>query len=187
MELLWASLALGLPVAAMSWYLARRLYRSGKLSINDDLRAVRKNIGKIRRKDKNHSQQANFLEKRWMKFGGGFYGITAVTTWLIIELGETMQFIVNFPGVSAILGNGIGSFIFNFFVNQLQNFLTALLWFTYWGDDGRNVIIWIAVPYVAYLAGIFFARKSKSELIQMWNDHVKHNPDNENHDDNSAT
>jgi hypothetical protein len=168
---MWAFFILGLPVAVMSRYIVQRLYRSGRLRPNDDFRTLRKNVGNIKKRKGDEAGEDNFAQQKWMKFGGGFYGITAFTTWIMIELGEALSFVGNLSvNISGIFENGIGSFIIGFFVNQLQNFVSALIWFTYWTDDDRSMLVWVAVPYVAYLAGLFVAGKSWSDLMQIWNE-----------------
>jgi hypothetical protein len=167
-EILWAMFILGLPVAFMSWYLISRLYESGRISKEDDFRTLKESVKKIKKSTKENKDDFNFAERRWMKFGGGFYGITAFTTWITIEVGEALNFIGNFPGLAEIFKDGIGSFIMNFFINQLQNFISALIWFTYWPDKGDFFLIWIAVPYLAYLLGIFVAGKSWNEINTVW-------------------
>ena len=37
-----------------------------------------------------------------MKFGGGFYGITAVATLILIEIADLFSFINDFPGAAAL-------------------------------------------------------------------------------------
>ena len=163
-EILWAMFILGLPVGLMSWYLVDRLYQTGRISREDDFQTLRKNVRKIKKNTKKNTEGFNFAERRWMKFGGGFYGITAFTTWITIELSEALSFVGNFPGLSEMFKDGIGSFILNFFVNQLQNFISALIWFSYWPDEDRSFLTWIAVPYFAYLLGIFAAGKTWNEI-----------------------
>ena len=99
-----------------------------------------------------------------MKFGGGFYGVTAFITWIYIELGEAVSFILNFSGFAELFKDGIGSFLIDLMVNQFQNFITAMIWFTYWADGERSILVWVVVPYLAYLAGLFAAGKSVPEL-----------------------
>ncbi|HIG41029.1 MAG TPA: hypothetical protein EYQ14_10880 [Gammaproteobacteria bacterium] len=180
-EFLWAVFILGLPVAFMSWYLMYRLYQSGRVAKGASFARVKSAFGNINGKNKGKNgekkdgnkpddvPELNFAERRWVKFGGGFYGVTALVTWIIIEHGEGLSFIGNFPGFAEMFNDGIVNFIIAFLVNQFQNFIAALLWLFYWLEEGRSLLIWIGVPYIAYLAGVFVAGKSRNELVQLWN------------------
>lgn len=164
-EILKAIIVLGIPVALMSWYLMSRLQSSGYLTKGEDYKAVKSNLGKLKKKYKSKDGELGPLESKWMKFGGGFYGITALTTLIPIEVGEAIGFLANFPGLGELFKDGIIGFVIDLLINQLQNFITALLWFFYWSEDG-SILVWVAVPYGAYLCGLYVAGKSWAELQQ---------------------
>ena len=68
------------------------------------------------------------LEK-WFSFGGGFYGLVALYTWLVIEWNEVWNFLTDLPGIvfSFDLGSLI-SLVISFFIESLMNFITAIAW-----------------------------------------------------------
>jgi hypothetical protein len=98
------------------------------------------------------------LEK-WFSFGGGFYGIVALFTWLVIEWNEVWGFLVNLPGI--VFSFDVGSLIslvISFFIESLMNFITAIAWPMYWLGVAGNPWVWIAVAYGGYWLGIKAAR-----------------------------
>ena len=104
-----------------------------------------------------------------MKFGGGYYGITAVATLLLIEASDLFQFIFNFPGLEALLVDGVVSLIVDVILNQIQNIITAALWFFHWMEDDRHTLIWVGVSYGSYYLGLRLAAHS----IEHWIDVVR--------------
>jgi hypothetical protein len=97
------------------------------------------------------------MENKWMRFGGGFYGITALTTFLLIEIGEVFSFLGNLSVIGEWFDNGLIGFVVDIFVNQLENFISAITWFAYWADEDRSIFIWVGIPTAAYLLGISHA------------------------------
>jgi hypothetical protein len=157
---------LGIPVFLVTWYLFRRLYQRGELTSGADYTAIKSHLKDIK---KQKSGRDNLLHKKWMKFGGGFYGVTAVTTWVWIELVDLWGLIVDFPGFAAIFGDGVIGFLVGMLVNQFQNFLQALLWFAYWGEGGGSIFMIIAIAYCSYLLGV----RAGERTVQEWLDRFK--------------
>ena len=71
---------------------------------------------------------SNPFLKKWMDFGGGYYGIVAFVKLVLIELAQLKGFIGDWDG-SKSLGDffSIGTLI-SFFVEQIQNFVAAIIW-----------------------------------------------------------
>ena len=170
-EILWAVVALGLPVTVMTWYLVNRLYQSGKITTGSDRESVKESFRQAKKDWKeNKKQSTDFLEQRWLRFGGGFYGITALVTFLLIETREIAGFIFNFPGFAELFKDGVVSLLVDIFVGQIQNFVSAMVWFTYWADTRQLMWVWAVVAYAAYWLGLSVATKSLEELLSDWNE-----------------
>ncbi|MDP6096761.1 MAG: hypothetical protein QGG67_12390 [Gammaproteobacteria bacterium] len=92
-------------------------------------------------------------------FGSGFYGLAGLWTFTIIEIGDFFSFIWNFPGIGVLFEDGVLDFIISLLINQLGNFITALLWFGYWPGDDHSTLIWILIAYLGYWVGVEAARK----------------------------
>ena len=159
-----ATFTLGIPVFLITWYLFRRLYRAGTLEQGVDFESL-KNKLKGMEKDK---KSEDFLHRNWMKFGGGFYGITAVATLILIEIADLISLIREFPGIATLLENGLISLIVDFIVNQIQNFFTAILWFAHWGEGGISMLTWAVVAYGSYYLGVRAAERSIEEWQVWW-------------------
>ena len=160
LEILEAALKLGLPVACLSWFILRQLYARGELNRSDDSKTVAENLKQIRKSRKQRTTLSfDIVQAKWMQFGGGFYGCAALWTFLMIELQELIDLFSNFPGFATLIDNGLIDLIVSLLVNQFTNFITAILWFSYWGDGGGAIAIWMATAYLSYLSGMTAARQ----------------------------
>lgn len=159
-DLLRAIFELGLPVAALSWLLFYRLYGRGELARDADHKTIDaglKQIKKIVKKSREPSDSV--LYAKWMRFGGGFYGVAALWTLLTIEASSVVSVIAHPSILEAMFHDGPTDFIVKQVTGQISTFVQALLWFTWWPEKGHGPVFWIVVAYVAYLAGLNLARR----------------------------
>ena len=121
-EFLLTLLALALPVTCLSWLLFHRLYDSGELDRRDNRRALGKSLKAIKKNRKREgAPERDFIHTRWMKFGGGFYGITALWTFVVIEANDITTFVSTFPGLVALFEDGLLNLLVSALVNQIMN------------------------------------------------------------------
>lgn len=99
------------------------------------------------------SNYKDFLANKWLSFGGGFYGLVAVLTYIIVEAQEIFD-ILNMPGEGDVFsGIGIGMLV-RFFIDSLMNFITAIAWPAYWMNTGQAPFWqWFLAAYGGYVAG----------------------------------
>lgn len=170
--LLRATVELGLPVAALSWLLFYRLYSRGELARDADHKTIHSNLKQIRQAHKKskgtgggvlHASVDSILHAKWMKFGGGFYGVAALWTLIVMETGGIVSAIAHPSVLEDMFHDGLIGFIVNLLVNQFTTFIQALVWFSWWGGREHGVLGWVAVAYVGYIAGLNVAR-SESEF-----------------------
>lgn len=189
-DFLNAVIKLGLPLAGASWFLFDRLYGDGNLERSADRKAIKlqmksmkaalKSEKKKKKKEKGDEEVAK-IEKRprthadiifdkWMWFGSGFYGLAALWSFVIIELTDLYNFIFHFPGLGVLFGDGVIELIVNLLVNQLQNIVTAFVWFSFW--DADSILLWVLVAYGGYWAGIEIARRELTVPVE-WVDRMR--------------
>ena len=93
----------------------------------------------------------DFLHSKWMEFGGGFYGVVAFYTYVLIEVGEVKDFLV---GLGNLFNQGLVSLIINFFVQSIMNFITAITWPVYWlSRIHTEQWLWVIGAYGGYWLG----------------------------------
>lgn len=159
--LLRAIFELGLPVAALSWLLFYRLYSRGELARDADRKAIQSTLKQVKEASNKSEARANgLLHTKWMKFGGGFYGVAALWTLIVIEVSGVVSTLADpSSSLKAMFSHGLINFIVNLFVNQFTAFIQALIWFDWWPGKKHDLVIWFIVAYLGYLAGLNLARR----------------------------
>ncbi len=162
-----------IPVGITAYLLIGWMLHAGKIEpfgnkkeLEEKLKALKK--GRKERKEK----ETNFALKKWMTFGGGFYGTAAFYTYFVIELAEILSFlgkIMHPENWSFHIGIDL---IVNFFINSIMNFVSAILWFQYW-EVGGNAYIWVnfLTAYAGYFLGSKLANIHLAEDVghpQLW-------------------
>ena len=102
----------------------------------------------------------NLVMSKWVAFGGGFYGVMAVLTYVVVEFREVADLMTSETSLMATIADlGISDLV-AFFINSLMNFITAITWPVYWMSrvEGYSVWIWFVVVYSGYFTGQFLAK-----------------------------
>jgi hypothetical protein len=158
-DLFWALLKVGLPLAALSFAMVWWALYRGMLAERDDAKALLKEIqvyGKQRSKEK-EKPPLNPLHGKWFQFGGGFYGLMALYTYLLIEADEVLELFGQLGAIVFRLDLGL---LIEFFIESLMNFIAAIAWPVYWIGETENghFWIWFLVAYGGYWAGLQLAQ-----------------------------
>jgi hypothetical protein len=158
-EFLHAVFELGLPVAALTWLLFYRLYSRGELARDADGNSIDASLKAMRKSEKESEETSDsVLHAKWMKFGGGFYGVAAAWTLIYIEASGIVGVIVHPSVLKQMFDNGLVNLIIKQITGQITNLVDAAVWFSWWPQKGQGPIVWLAVAYVAYIAGLNLAR-----------------------------
>jgi hypothetical protein len=175
-EVLWAMLIVGIPVAAFTlaivWWSLQRGYLQESLdtkALQREIKTLSKNNKKNKKEGKAETKQ-HPIQKKWMKFGGGFYGIVAFFTYIVVEVIEISTMIINFGGFVSFLKQLDLDVFINIFIEALTNFITAMVWPFYWMQriDTDQTWIWFVIAYAGYwlglkLAQVLVQRRSSAE------------------------
>lgn len=161
-----AAFKAGLPVALTSFALTWWALRNDYLDSVVDIKELEKQI-KQQRKDKKNRKQADPVHNKWLAFGGGFYGVVALLTYVVIELGEIRDFFLQFESISAFFLNISFSMLIELIIDALMNFILAIAWPWYWLGDiaGQHIWVWFAVAYGGYWAGTRLALRRHAEQL----------------------
>ena len=174
LEFFRALVLAGLPVALasfflFSWHLRRRQ--------GEALTSLREVERELKREQKARSKQAkgrkggmaalaegahftregqvDLVRNKWMKFGGGFYGVVALLTYAVVELGELWDFLRSFESVWALVSQFGLNMLIGLLVEALRNFILAIAWPAYWLSNIHtgHAWLWFLVAYAGYWAG----------------------------------
>jgi len=168
-EFAWAALLVGVPIGiftlALVWWALQggHLRESGNTSaLRREMQAVSLSAKKKKNKNDVEQEEKNLhpLQKKWAKFGGGFYGIVAFFTYIVVETLEVINAITHLGGFIEFIRQLNPDVIIQFFVGALLNFLTAIAWPVYWLNriETDQVWLWFVVAYAGYFAGLKLAQ-----------------------------
>jgi hypothetical protein len=157
----------GLPIGILSYAMVRWALHRGYLQETGGVNALRREIKSLaRRKDdqgrKVRRSKTDPVHDKWLKFGGGFYGLVALYTYGLVEFREIRDFIANFGGLFEFLRQLNFNMFINLFIDALTNFVTAIAWPVYWMSDisSDRIWLWLLVAYGAYWLAMKLALQS---------------------------
>ncbi len=168
-EFAWAALLVGVPIGVFTLALVWWALQGGHLRESGNASALRREMQAMSRsakkkKNKNAVEQEEKplhpLQKKWAKFGGGFYGIVAFFTYSVVETLEVINTITHLGGFIAFIKHFSADVIIQLFVGALMNFLTAIAWPLYWLKriETDQVWLWFVMAYAGYWAGVKLAQ-----------------------------
>ena len=163
-EVFWAFLMAGVPIGVFTLAIVSWALQKGYLQETLDIKALGREIkamSKNRKKDKKEPEiQLHPVQKKWAKFGGGFYGIVAFFTYIVVEVDEIITMIANFGGFIAFLKHLGLDVMINMLVDALSNFVAAMVWPLYWMNriDTDQIWAWFVMAYAGYWVGLKLAQ-----------------------------
>lgn len=156
---------IGLFTLAMVWWGLHR----GHTQTADDLKTLGLEIESAikssdpeQKKPTARKTSSDYIHKKWMSFGGGFYGIVALFTWLVIEFNEIAEMVQRFGGVVKFFQSINIGIIVNVFIEGFMNFITAIIWPIYWTKQisTEQTWLWFIAAFVGYSLGSKLAHKA---------------------------
>ena len=164
-EAIWAVVLVGLPITLFTLAIAWWGMRNGhfpEISNSKELGLEMKKMAK--KKVKGEKDDRSLIQKKWAKFGGGFYGVVAFFTYIVIELTEITNMILNIGGLWAFLKHLDVGVIIQIFIEAFINFITAMVWPVYWMDriDTNQVWMFFVAAYAGYVLGLRLAHELNS-------------------------
>jgi len=162
MDLIKAIFYAGLPVQIFTFLMVYYAYHKGYLSSAVKIRDVFKDKKNPDRKlSKTNKKNLLFLHSKWVTFGGGFYGLLSLLTFIYIELEQVVQFLIHATGVQSFIDLLTFDAILGMIIDSFINMIKALLWFNYWPDvfEMQNIAIWFITIYIGYRFGAHLAQR----------------------------
>ena len=162
-DIIKAIVLAGIPIALFSYYLII-LTRKKTVLKSTNATQLKKELKTVEL-DKNPDENFlhSLLQKKFLKFGGGFYGILTLITYLHIEIYQLIQFVGNFSGFDGMIDSGIVSLIIGFIVEAIMNLITAFMWPVYWFKylPIGSFWVWLIVSIVAHTFATKYALSKK--------------------------
>lgn len=180
-DLFRALFVAGLPMFALSFLMVWWALHRGRLdgtsfkelqqsiqSLGKQRKEQRKGQLKDRGNDSGQKEKMDPALEKWFRFGGGFYGLVALYTWLLIEWDEVADFFTGLGEV--VLSFDFGRLIqvvINLFIESIMNFVAAIAWPAYWLRETGQPWVWLLVAYGGYWLGVRAAQRAAK---QRWAD-----------------
>lgn len=158
-EFFWATGMVGIPVVIFTVAIVWWAMRNGQLAGETDGKGIAlklKALAKKKGKNKGEPDKRDFIQKKWAKFGGGFYGVVAFYTYLVVEITELINMVINIGGFWAFIQHLDIGVLVSMLVNAIMNFVSAMIWPVYWSNKmhASRVWLWVLVAYAGYWLGL---------------------------------
>jgi hypothetical protein len=154
-------------VALASYALVWWALKQGFLGESDDIRAAMKEVKRLSKRKSGDGGESgddaerarklnNLMHRKWLAFGGGFYGVVALLTYAVVEINDIRGFVARYDGLAGLLAQLNMGIFFELMVDAVTNFVVAIAWPVYWIGDvsGAYVWIWFIVAYGGYWLGV---------------------------------
>ncbi len=155
-NLLYAVFVAGLPLFLLSFALVAWALHRGWLE-GETVREIQVSIKALEKaqKDKKRRRRMDPALGKWFSFGGGFYGLVAVYTLLLIEWADMVTFMRGLGGIVIDLHlSALIRLVVELIVNSIMNFVQAIGWPVYWLSQSRSAWILLFVAYAGYWTGM---------------------------------
>ncbi len=146
----------GLPVFLLTFVLVYWALRDGRLA-GKSVKELQAGIGSLSKPSKSQAARTSVdpALERWLRFGGGFYGLIALYTWLLIEWEDVATFIAGLADVLFSFEPArLFSLVLNLFIESIMNFVVAIGWPAYWLSKSREAWLMLGVAYASYWLAI---------------------------------
>jgi len=161
-EAVWAVVLVGLPITLFTLAIVWWGLRNGHIDEMDDHKELERELKKMAKgKIEPENDNRDLIQKKWAKFGGGFYGIVAFFTWLVVELREIADMIMNIGGLWEFIKHLDFGVIIQMFIAAITNFVTAMVWPVYWMKriDSDQIWMFFIAAYGGYVLGLKLAQQ----------------------------
>ena len=154
----------GVPIAAFTLAIVWWSLERGHFKESQDFRALGRELKAMSKKRKknvaDHQTKQHPVMNKWAKFGGGFYGMVAFFTYIVIEIKEIIGMVVSLGGFIDFLKQLDIGLIISILVDAFTNFIAAMVWPAYWLKriDTDQTWLWFVVAYWGYWAGLKLAQ-----------------------------
>ncbi len=160
-EAVWALALVGVPIALFTLAIVWWGMRNGHFPNVNNSKELHRELKVMTGKNKDpEGRKQGLIYKKWAKFGGGFYGIVAFFTYIVVEVTEIATMIINFGGFWVFIKQFDIGVIISIFVEALVNFIAAIVWPLYWMKriDTEQTWVWFVAAYAGYSLGLRLAQ-----------------------------
>jgi len=158
LEIIKAIIIAGLPIGAVSFALVYWAIKKEYINLEDDIKQLKNNKKQAKKDDIEF--KVNPIHKKWLYFGGGYYGLMAFVAYIHIEWLEVKTFIISYSTFSNLIDQITVGALVSLIIDSFLNLIPAFLWFMHWPDviDIQNGWYWLLASYMGYQLGEYLAK-----------------------------
>ncbi|GHF17843.1 hypothetical protein GCM10017044_10370 [Kordiimonas sediminis] len=160
---LFTALMMGVLVGGLSYALFWWAHRVG---LTDDDGTVKKRPKRNEETGKKQDRKTgDYTIDKWLSFGGGYYGVVALLTFILIELEQAIEFLTDWDAIVRYFSTfGINTLV-QFLINQIQNFVQAIIWPVEYIQEYQPLewAILFAVTYGAFRIAQAYAKQKNHQ------------------------
>ena len=148
-----------LPTFAISFAMVFFAIKRGYLASDESVEELKKRKKKAK-KDKTEFK-VNPVHSKWLYFGGGYYGLMALTTYAHVEILEVHNFFADYSSFSALIEQISVGAIIRLIIDSFMNLIPAFTWFLYWPKiiAMQAGWFWLGASYAGYYLGELLGRQ----------------------------
>lgn len=161
-EALWALALVGLPIGLFTLAIVWWGMHNGHFLDTNNRKELERELKAMSKENKDpENKNQGLIQKKWAKFGGGFYGVAALFTYIVVEVTEIATMIANFGGLWDFIRQFDVAVIVKILVEGFTNFITAMVWPVYWMKriDTDQTWLWFVAAYAGYFLGLRLAQQ----------------------------
>ncbi len=162
-----ALIMVGLPIGVFTFLLVWWALSGEHFKESSDPKALEAEIKAMSKDKESRKKIQNLVHREWVKFGGGFYGIVAFFTYIVIETKEIISMIIDFGGFISFLRQLGIDVIISVFIEAIMNFVAAMVWPLYWMRriDSHYIWLWFLAAYAGFWLGKRYAQQFAGKNI----------------------
>ena len=159
-DLAKAAIMVAVPIGLFTYVMVRWALSGSHFKESSSTQGLQKEMKALSKNKKTEPKIENLVHRKWVQFGGGFYGIVAFFTYIVIEVTELVNMILEFGGLMDFIRNIDIGLLVGIFVEAIMNFVAAIIWPLYWMQkiDSQNVWVWFVAAYGGYTLGARLAQ-----------------------------
>jgi len=170
MEIIYPLVMAAVPMFILSFLLVFWAIKHNYISTEKgetDLKQFKKTV-----KQNKDKHKVNPIHKKWLFFGGGFYGLMAFITYVHIEFFEIVDFFAQYTTFANFIDQITVSAVIQLIIESFLNLIPAFIWFLYWPKHIAmlNGFYWLIAAYLGYQAGTKCAQwwVQRNGLTYVW-------------------
>lgn len=157
----------GIPSAVLAFMMVFYAIKRGYIEIDETVQSLKQRKKQAKKDDSEFN--VNPVHQKWLYFGGGYYGLMALGTYIHVELLEIIDFFGNYSSFSNLIDQMTFKAVIHFVIESFLNIIPAFTWFLYWPKliVMHNGWYWLLSSYLGYQLGGYVARwytKRNNEL-----------------------